>query len=63
MTSDVMRPVLRLTNQHKGVISSITQLPEPSNDVFLTGCSDGNIRMYSFLALNMETESPLRTFS
>ena len=52
--ADVIKPSIRLTGQHLGVISSIVQLPEPTNDLFLTGCSDGLIRMFSLSALGTE---------
>lgn len=61
-SADVMQPSLRLTGQHRGVISSIVQLPAVSNDFFLTGCSDGQIRMYSLSALSEETDEPICSF-
>ena len=63
VTADVMQPALRITGQHKGIISSITQLPDANSDFFLTGCSDGVIRMYSLSGLSEEIEAPLCSFT
>ena len=55
-----MQPVLKITGQHKGAITSIVQMPDSSSDFFLTGCSDGYVRMYALSALSEETtESPV----
>ena len=52
--ADVIKPSIRLTGQHRGIISSVVQLQEPTNDLFLTGCSDGMVRMFSLSALGTE---------
>jgi len=58
-----MQPALKITGQHKGAITSIVQMPDSSSDLFLTGCSDGYVRMYALSALSEETtESPVYQF-
>ena len=37
-------------------------MPEANNDFFLTGCSDGLIRMYSLSALSEMTDGPIQSF-
>ena len=61
-SADAMQPSLKLTGQHKGAISSIVQLPSASSDLFLTGCADGGIRMYSLSSLSEENDDPLCVF-